>query len=77
MQISESELAVLGEARRKAAALLAEIVSKNQELERNPPKLSDDKLAEGREAMQRATEAAQRLLENIDRALAEAGTDPQ
>ena len=52
--------AMLKEARAKAEHLLSELLKQQAEVEANPPDLPPEKLAQGRFAMQKAIESAQR-----------------
>jgi hypothetical protein len=64
--------ALLTTARLKAQRLLEELKRQQQEIEQSPQglaKLSAEDLAQGREAMQKAIEAAGRAVESLDQAI--------
>jgi hypothetical protein len=69
MEIDDEELQTLIAARVKAEALVAKLLQQQAEVEASPPDLPPEKLATGRMALQKAIEAAQRMLENLDAAL--------
>jgi hypothetical protein len=57
---------MLKEARAKAEHLVRELLKQQAEVEANPPKLSPEQLELGRLAFQKAIDAAQRTLKNLD-----------
>ncbi len=69
VQLSDEELQALAEARKRAQTLLDELRQRQAELEGNASPLPPDKLMEGRAAMQKAITSAQRMVDNLDKAL--------
>ena len=65
-----AELLVL--AREKAGKLMEQLIAEQAKIERDPPKISPEALAEGRQAMAHAIAAARRTIEAIDAAIATA-----
>ena len=61
-------VAMLKEARAKAEHLLSELIKQQAQVEANPPDLPPEKFAQGRHAMQKAIESAQRALKSLDEA---------
>ena len=66
----EDPIAMLQVARDKAQKLINDLLVRQADLEQNPPELSPEDLREGQRALQNAIDAAQRMLRNIDDALA-------
>ena len=69
VHLSDEELHTLTEARARAQKLLDELQLRQAELDTAAPNLPVDQLAAGRAAMQKAIESAQRMVENLDKAL--------
>ncbi|HUI26728.1 MAG TPA: hypothetical protein VL403_11655 [Candidatus Kryptonia bacterium] len=67
--VSDEELHTLTEARARAEKLLDELQLRQAELDAAAPNLPADQLAAGRAAMQKAIESAQRMVQNLDKAL--------
>ncbi len=63
------EVQMLIEARARAQQMLDELVRRQAEIEAAAADLSEEQLAEGRAAFQKATESARRVVENLDQAL--------
>lgn len=59
---------LLNEAIQRAKRLVAELNLRQAEVQANPPHLPPDKLAEGRQAMTKALEAARRTLKALEEA---------
>lgn len=64
---------LLHDARRRAAALLEDLLRQQAELDASPPPISEADLAAGRQALAKAVAAARQLLDNLD--AAEAAND--
>jgi hypothetical protein len=62
--------AMLDEARVKARRLVEKLKEQEVELDAHPPELPLDKLLEGRQAMRKAVESAERMLANLEAATA-------
>jgi hypothetical protein len=62
--------AMLDEAREKARRLVQKLREQEVELEAHPPQLPLEKLLEGRQAMRKAVESAERMLANLEAATA-------
>ena len=69
----EDPAVLLAQARDKAARLLKQLIADQEEIDRNPPKISAEALEEGRAAMANAIAAAGRTIEAIDAAMGIAG----
>jgi hypothetical protein len=67
--IDPKSVELLKQARKRAVHLLAEMRRQHAEAQQSPPAIAPEKLKQGREAMQRAIAAAERMLENVDAAL--------
>src|SRR4051812_47393633 len=67
--IDPESVKMLKEARKRAAKLIAEMRKQQAEVEKSPPKIAPEKLAQGRFAMTNAIAAAERMLKNVDEAL--------
>ena len=67
--MSADELQMLQSAREKAGTLLNELLRRQADLGKNPPDLAPDDLERGRMAMQKAIEAARRMVQNLEDAL--------
>ncbi len=67
VRLSEEDLRTLTEARARSLQLLEELRQRQVEMEGSG--LSPEKLAEGRAAMQKAIAAAERMIDNLDKAL--------
>ena len=61
---------LLDEVRAKGRALLAQLITDQAELERNPPVLPAEQLVEGRAALANAIASARRMCEALDAAAA-------
>jgi len=59
---------LLTEARTKAEHLLSELIKQQAEVEAHPPDLPAEQLEQGRYALQKAIESAQRMLKGLDEA---------
>jgi len=59
------EVQMLIEARARAQQMLDELVRRQAEIEAAAADLSEEQLAEGRAAFQKATESARRVVENL------------
>ena len=68
----EDPAVLLAQAREKATRLLEQLISQQASIEKNPPKIEPDALAEGRQAMANAIAAARRTLQAIESAIATA-----
>jgi hypothetical protein len=66
---SPSDVDLLQQARAKAQALLDRLLEQQADLDRSPPQLPPDQLAQGQQAFDQAVDAAKRTLENINQAL--------
>jgi len=66
-QTPESQL--LRDARSKAAALMANLITQRDDLARFAPQLAPDKQAAGQQAFADAIESTRRTLERVDQAL--------
>lgn len=69
--VSQQEAELLRDAKAKAERLLAELILRRDEIERQPPnpKVDPEQYARGREAFANAIASAQRTLDAIDQAL--------
>ncbi len=63
---------LLARAREKAGTLLERLIAEQAQIEKNPPKISPEALAEGRQAMANAIAAARRTVDAIEAAIATA-----
>jgi hypothetical protein len=75
--LSDDEIQQLLEARARAKHLLEELLTKQQEIEANPPDIPAKNLAEGRAAFQKAIDAARRTLTSLEEAMRVAGIQLQ
>jgi len=69
VRLSDEELKTLAEARTRAQRLLDELQLRQSELDAAALDLPAEQIAAGRAAMQKAIESAQRMVENLDKAL--------
>jgi hypothetical protein len=60
--------ALLADALARARKLVAELEKQGAEVEANPPKLSPEKLAQGKQAFEMALAAARRMLKALEEA---------
>lgn len=68
---------MLADARAKAQLMIERLVEQQAQIEANPPKISPENLAAGRQAMNNAIAAARRTLAAIEAAIAAAPRDDE
>jgi hypothetical protein len=72
----EDAAVLLAQAREKSTKLLEHLIAEQARMEKNPPKIEPEALAEGRQAMANAIAAARRTLQAIESAIATAPDGP-